>query len=856
THTANLGQTLNNYIGNLTASKGYFSNNVRLEWTINGGLSQVDNFEIERAVSGSTIFQSIGSVVDNLVFEDETAVAGTFYTYRVYAKSTCNDLTSSTNSATDLGFRQPFGIVNGHVAYSGGNAVEGVTVNFESQDGAAVGKSVKFDGDGDYVAIEEFYYEGTDYKEMTVETWFKTSNDKPHILAASDASDYWRLYINNGLVSLIMESTSAVISTDTYSDGEWHHVAVVYDNGIMRLYMDGEEVDEVNTGNTTFGSGNRRFLFLGVGSEADEFNSTTGPNDWFDGNLDEFRLWSVARTEDEIKRDYNRLLSNEQAGLEIYYRFDEGTGNQVFDASKNAEIFNKNDGTFVGGANFSDEIPDAGLLGIKGVTNEFGDYTADYIPYLGSGDVFRVVPAFGQHAFEPGSRSIYLGDGASVQNDVDFTDISSFTVSGKVTYENSEVPVEGVSIYIDGRQAVDSNSQAVRTDNDGNYTVDVPIGRHFLTAVKDKHTFSEGYFPALNEFGDIEKHEFTEDLTVNFTDDTKITVAGRVVGGNVQGELPLGFDLSTNNVDVATVEFQLQLENYDLDITDDAVYNIVSVTTDPYSGEYSIELIPEKWIINQAGNQTYFIDPSDIAVADLTNSLDPIISTTEVENGDGTTDILEYEYHHDLSFIIQTSPVIEVLDGDGDALHGADQVEYYNQLTEQKEILPLGDDSPFLHDVYVMTHDYDVNIYVHELYENPNHPGGALVDKVPVKDADITINNQLMFNPEPTQGTTDENGLYAYVFTAGFPSLQPDGVNTYTKTFEVEASVNGIGITWNQGNIYRAHVLGAKPDEGTDFITYGPDQVDIVLRDPPGSNSYAYIEQGSSFSSAEVWNFN
>ena len=135
-------------------------------------------------------------------------------------------------------------------------------------------------------------------------------------------------------------------------------------------------------------------------------------------------------------------------------------------------------------------------------------------------------------------------------------------------------------------------------------------------------------------------------------------------------------------------------------------------------------------------------------------------------------------------------------------------------------------------------------------------PDGALVDKVPVKDADVTINDQLMFNPEPTQGTTDENGLFEYVLVAGMPSLDQNGTNTYTKTFEVEASVNGIGITWNQGNVYRAYVLGARALEGTDFITYGPDQVDIVLRDPPGSNSYAYIEQGSSFSSAETWSFN
>ena len=866
THSALLGQELNDYIVSLTASKGYYSNNIRLDWEINGGLSQVDNFVVERAPVGSIDYQSIGGVFDNVVFLDETAVAGTFYTYRVYAQSTCNGIVSSTNSATDIGFRQPFGVVSGHVQYSGGNAVEGVAVNFERQDGAAVGKSLRFDGDGDYVAIDGFYYQGTDYKELTVETWFKTTSEEDMIIASFDHGEYWRFEINGDygspgkLAFAIDKPIYSFESTNKVNDGEWHHVAVVFDNGLLSMYIDGELDKSENIGSSAFGSGLKRYGFVGSGSETTSFNGWSAPEYHFDGNMDEFRIWSVARSKDEIQRDYNRLLSNEQEGLEVYYRFDEGTGSQVFDAAKTGEIFNKNDGTFVGGVNFSDEIPDSDLLGIRGVTDEFGDYTADYIPYIGSGDVFRVIPSFGQHAFEPNSKSLYLGDGASVQNDVNFTDISAFTVSGKVTYENSEVPVEGVAIYIDGIQAIDANNQAVRTDNEGKYSVDVPIGQHYLSAVKEKHTFSEGFFPQLNEFGAIERHEFVEDLTVNFVDDTKITVAGRVVGGRVQAELPLGFDLSLNNVDVSTVEFQLQLENYDLDLTDDNIFDIISVTTDEYSGEYSIELIPEKWIINQAGNDTYFIDPGDISVVDLTNSLDPIVSTNEVDNGDGTTTEETYEYHHDLSFIIQTSPIIEVFDADGEYLHGDDEIVFTNLLTEEKDTLKLGDDNPFLYDVYQMSTDYVANIYVHEIYENPNHPDyaaeGGLTDKVAVKDAEITINDQLMINPVQTEGKTDENGLFAYLFRAGQPNLIQDGTNTYTKTFEVEASVNGLGITWNQGNVYRAYVLGFSPLEGTDFITYGPDQVDIVLRDPPGSNSYAFIEQGSSFSSAETWQMN
>ena len=597
---------------------------------------------------------------------------------------------------------------------------------------------------------------------------------------------------------------------------------------MSKLYIDGALNNATATGSPTFGSGATKYILLGVGSEANSFNGGIGPSDYYEGNLDEFRLWSVARSAEEIARNYNRLMSNEQTGLEVYYRMDEGTGDQVFDASKDGEIFNKHDGTFGGGVSFSDDIPSADKLGIKGITDEFGDYTADYIPYNGSGDVFRVTPAFGQHQFEPATKSIYLGDGAAVQNDLNFIDISSFTVTGMVTYENSEVPVEGVAIYIDGIQAVDANNQAVRTDIDGNYEIDVPIGNHYLSAYKEKHTFSEGVFPPLNDFGDIETHEFTEDLTINFTDDTKIKVAGRVVGGNVQAAIPLGFDKSLNNVGVSTIEMQL-LSGYDLDLTDGGIHDILTVTTDPYSGEYEIEVIPEKWIINEAGNETYFIDPADISLMDFSSSLDTLTTTDTTYNFDDSYDVAEYHYNHDMSFIIQSDPIIEVLDGNNELFHGEDSITFTDQETEAEITLQLGDQNPFDFDIFKMGADYDVNVYVYEVYENPNHPDyvseGGLVDKVPVKDADIIINDNLMINPEPTDGTTNDEGLFQYEFRAGTPSLAQDGANTYTKTFEVEASVNGLGITWNQGDIYRAYVLGAQPLEGTDFITYGPDQV-------------------------------
>lgn len=853
TQTGLLGLDIDDVLSSVNASKGYFSNEVLLEWEINGSLSQVDRFRIERTVAGTDSYQLIGVVDNNLFFKDESASSGVFYNYRVTGETTCNDAIVYTNEIVDLGFRQPFGIANGHTEYSGGNAVEDVVINFERTDGAQIGNSLKFDGAGDYVAIDNFYYEGSDYEEMTLETWFKTSNSDDQIIAAFDGSDYWRLEINGtsadaGKIGVLISNSAQMKmqSTVRVDDGEWHHVAVVFDNGTLSMYLDGEFNVSSEIGISTFGSTNKRYGFLGIGSEADVFNGATGPAYSFDGNLDEFRLWSVVRTEDQIKNNYDRLISNEQVGLEVYYRFDEGVGSEVYDVAKTGENFNQNDGLFVGGTSFSSEIPGSDKLGIRATTDQYGDYTADYIPYKGSGNVFRVTPAFGQHQFTPSSKSIFLGDGSFVQNNVDFEDISFFTVRGKVSYKDTNVPVQDVTVLIDGQAALGSDNKVVRTDAEGNYEINVPIGNHYLSVEKEGHTFHEGYFPPLDALGSVTFHEFTEDLTVTFTDSTKVKLAGRLVGGTREAEKKLGFGLSTNNVGSATLSFDLQNAAYDLPT--------VTVDTDPSTGEYEIEMLPEQFTIADISTTGgYSIAATDLPVLDLRNSVAEII---ELENEDGPASA-SYVYHHKQNFVIRETPEILVYGQNEEVFEGDTELEYSDQESGEVKTLDLSVSNPFDYPFFNMGKPYEANIYVVETYRNPYHPAGGIIDYVPVVKAEVAITDNIGSTPgEGNTGQTDENGLFHYAFLAGSPNIQLNGAESFTKTFEVSATVDGYGIAWRSSDPFRAYILGVKPQEGTGFVTYGPDQIDFVLRDPPGSNSYAYLEKGSSYSVSEGWVLN
>ena len=101
-------------------------------------------------------------------------------------------------------------------------------------------------------------------------------------------------------------------------DGDWHHLALVrdYAGAVLKLYVDG----------VLIGTHTARGL-------TDLSGLKTG--DQFTGTLDEFQIWSIARTASEIQSSLNKRLNGTEDGLICYWRFDEGAGNNVGDATGN-----------------------------------------------------------------------------------------------------------------------------------------------------------------------------------------------------------------------------------------------------------------------------------------------------------------------------------------------------------------------------------------------------------------------------------------------------------------------------------------------------------------------------------------
>lgn len=220
------------------------------------------------------------------------------------------------------------------------------------------GNALSFDGTDDYVAISqnnvlpiynnnaytiEFWIKGPAHDNGSIysETHDGTTNENRLTifkigsgLASESASDKFDFYFRTGNGS----SPGHFYSNGVVFDDYWHHIAFVDNNGSATLYIDGI-VDR------TF-SYTKPTLTLNTSSIGAARSNPTlipGIRSFFQGNVDEFRVWNSVRTQDEIRDNMCIKLLGNESNLVVYYRFDDSSGNVLSDVTSNS-----NDGLIFG----------------------------------------------------------------------------------------------------------------------------------------------------------------------------------------------------------------------------------------------------------------------------------------------------------------------------------------------------------------------------------------------------------------------------------------------------------------------------------------------------------------------------
>jgi hypothetical protein len=200
-----------------------------------------------------------------------------------------------------------------------------LTFNAENTNNSGAGKAAIFNGINNYIEINHSASLNIS-NEITIETWFNPNtlttpigwealvqkawiiHDEPYYL-------YTIGYANieyRGFFALGVEGVyyNIVGSDQIVSTGNWYHLVGTYDGSQMKIYVNSLLINSYNR----TGAIDTAITPLHIGRFSNR-------NSFFNGMIDEVRIWNYARTQTEIQNTMNYTLVGDEPGLMGYWNF-------------------------------------------------------------------------------------------------------------------------------------------------------------------------------------------------------------------------------------------------------------------------------------------------------------------------------------------------------------------------------------------------------------------------------------------------------------------------------------------------------------------------------------------------------
>lgn len=905
-------------VTSLTATKGDYNGLVKLSWEVHQVGNSITRYELMRTVKGknnwATIYKTSG-IASSYYYEDNTALPGQYYDYKVRSITSCDEQESYLERGTD-GFCRSTGIVSGRIAYGTGTAVDGARVTLVRNNDNASDISQFYSlrtsgsGDGVFLALSsdalnsqfgssaysvQMFVRPDDSQTSSAPTLFDLGGKLQLQLGTMDEAKGYPLLLNNG--------------TDATATG-LYLPASVFTSLTLSVDANGQAsvttVDAVDTMSVatvpgickvSFTASEKTGLCLG-GSYEPSADRT------FCGYIDEMRVFcGRALTKADILKNYNHSLTGTEDGLFAYWPVDEGIYNQTtaYDYSKTSGVANGNHGQLGPSTTTSNTVlPTEHQFDIFGITDAQGNFVIRGVPFNGDGTTYMVVPSKGIHEFSPNYSTRYVSASALVHNGVDFEDVSSFPVSGRVVYAGTNYPVEGAQFTVDGTLC-SKDGEVITTNANGEYTISVPIGDHYIKVSKTGHVFNnEGRYPAdPNEVGT--RLTFNQEVKgLEFVDATLVNFSGKVVGGDIEGNKAVGFGLSKNNIGVTelvltptntvynlnmlrkttggVVSYEVNPETVEVKSATDTIASHawrgagsadakkIIIRTDSKTGEFSALVPPLMYKVEAQKVVATGETVGSSATVDLTNPLEQMSDT--LYNSNKEVERL-YTYCKKLAVTYHSNPQFNVMQrGNDNGAFGISEYTVADELGSMKvsDIYSTATGKPVYKygaPLFVEMDSYTFDIDAFEQYVNKDDKQNPVTEKVPLRNLEVIVSNALsseqsVYAENNPQGGTpgevgqmvnntlvlDSVGHATYMWKAGLPNITAP----YKRTISMSYDINDRAYIWDPAgdgtNMQEGIILGFLPT-GNNFVTEGPTLLQMILRDPPGTASSAQWTTGT-----------
>jgi gliding motility-associated-like protein len=351
----------------------------------------------------------------------------------------------------------------GEVTAVGGGTT---TITYTSSSGCAVtalltvvdcnqpfGNALNFDGVDDYLVLDNvgtntaFQFANT--TNYTLEAWVNrsaVSSANATIISKQNggvAGNYTLAISPTGVPYVSREySPWAVSATTSLPLNEWHHIAGVFDGSSLKIYIDGVLNNSVAaSGNITPSSVTA--IKVAIGCKY----TYSSPSEFFKGNIDEARIWNLARTATQIRQSFMSQLQGDESGLVGYYNFNQGIagGNNASITATTNTVSSVSNGVL---SNFAK----------TDTTSNFIVNTMANIPISGASNVCANTTSQYTHLVSGGTWSVSSGAAASVNASGLVTTLANEDITLSYTYT-----VNGCSVTVTKAISINTPAAPVAT---------------------------------------------------------------------------------------------------------------------------------------------------------------------------------------------------------------------------------------------------------------------------------------------------------------------------------------------------------------------------------------------------------